>query len=243
MSKALKGLGIAIVIIGIVLSASMFIIQFPTTAQVPYQVQVPYQTTETQTQNLDHKENYQIPASHWAYSNFTLDAGKTLVFSWSTDSSVSAYVLSSSQYSSFRLLGIAFSALASKTASPSGTITYQVQDTELYFVVITNPSSMNPVNVASYSSNLQWQQEVTKYRTETQYRTETVYSTSSFGINLGISVLVLGCIITPLSFVNIKPIMIKAKTINRSTCVYCGSTYKKNLDQCPHCGARNKVVN
>ncbi len=101
---------------------------------------------------------------------------------------------------------------------------------------------MNDVNVASYKSDLQWQEQVTKYRTETHYKAETIYTTYTFGIYLWISVLVLGSVLTALGFVNFKPIMLKTKNINSITCDYCKTIYKKNSDKCPHCGARKKTI-
>jgi hypothetical protein len=227
---------------GIVISVGMSLYRYPVATQVPYDVQVPYQDTVTQTQTLDHKENYQIPSGHLAYSNFTLESGKTWVVTWQTDSPVSVYILNPSQYSTIQLLGVPITALDSKLSTPSGSLSYQIPQDGFYYVVITNPNGLlNVVNVASYKSELQWQEQVTKYRTETHYRTETIYSSSSFGINLGISVLVLGSILTAVSFVNLKPIVLKTKSLNVVTCDYCNTTYKKNLDKCPHCGARKKA--
>jgi hypothetical protein len=244
MSKALKSLGIAVLIIGLVLSATMFLYKFPTATQVPYQVQVPYQDTVTQTQTLDHRENYQIAAGGYAYSNFTLESGKTWVVTWQTDSPVSVYILNPSQYSTVQLLGVPITALASQSSTPSGSLSYQIPQDGFYYIVITNPNGLqNVVNVAAYKSELQWQEQVTKYRTETDYRTETIYTSSAFGINLGISVIVLGSLLTALSFVNLKPIVIKTKKlkhVNEVTCDYCNTIYKKSIDKCPNCGARKK---
>lgn len=240
MSKAIKRLGISILIIGLVLSATMFLYRFPTTIQVPYQVQVPYQATETQTQPLDHKENYQIQTGHFAYSDFTLEAGKNLVVTWQTDNTVSVYVVTPSQFNTVKLLGLPTSSLARQTMTPSGSLSYQIPSAGTYYVVIS--PFLNDVNVASYKSELQWQEQVTKYRTETQYRTDTIYTSNTFGINLGIGVSVLGSILTALSFVNLKPIMVKTKSLNHVTCDYCGITYERNLDKCPNCGARKKII-
>jgi hypothetical protein len=243
MSKALKGLGIAVLIIGLLVSVGMSLYRYPVAAQVPYQVQVPYQESVTQSQTLDHRENYQIPAGSYVYSNFTLQSRKTWVVSWQTDSPVSVYILNPSQYSTVQLLGVPFTALDSQLSTPSGTLSYQIPQGGFYYVIITNPNGLQSVvNVASYKSELQWQDQVTKYRTETQYRTETIFTSSTFGINLGISVLVLGSILTALSFLNLKPIVMKARTANKVTCDYCNTTYKKSLDKCPHCGARNKAL-
>ncbi len=184
MSKVLKRIGIALLIVGLVLSVAMFFYKYPTTLQVPYEKQVAYQDSQTQTQVLDHRENYQIPAGGFAYSNFTLESGKTCVVSWQTDSPVSVYILNPSQYSNFKLLGVAFSALASKLSTPSGSLSYQIPENGFYYVAINNPNGLlNVVNVAFYKSELQWQEQVTKYRTVSEYRTETVYVFSSFGIN------------------------------------------------------------
>jgi redox-regulated HSP33 family molecular chaperone len=178
----------------------------------------------------------------YAYSNFTLSSGNTWVVTWQTDSPVSVYIFNPSQYSTVKLLGVPITALDSKLSTPSGSLSYQVPQDGFYYVVITNPNGLqNVVNVASYKSELQWQEQVTKYRTETQYKTETIYTSSTLGINLGIAVLVLGSILTALSFVNLKSIMTKTKNLNTVTCDYCNTTYKKNLDKCPHCGARKKT--
>lgn len=238
MSKGLKRLGIAILIMGLVLSSAMFLMKFPTATEVPYQTQVPYQVTETQTQPLDHRENYQIQTGHFAYSNFTLESGKTLVVTWQTDTSVSVYVVTPSQFSMVKLLGSPTSSLARQTMTASGSLSYQITSAGTYYVVIS--PFLNDVNVASYKSELQWQEQVTKYRTVTEYRTETVYTSSSFGINVGITLLVLGSIATALGFVDLKPIIVNTKKLNTQTCDYCGSTYKRNFDKCPHCGARKK---
>jgi hypothetical protein len=245
MPKKLRNIGLVILILGSLFAAGMLLYKFPTPVQVPHEKQVAYQVDETQTQLLDHRENYQILTGHWAYSNFTLEAGKTLVVSWQTDTSVSVYVMSSSQYSSFRLLGISFDALARKTTTPSGSLSYQIPNAAKYYVVI-NPV-LSDVNVASYKSELQWQESVTKYRTVTEYTTETVYVTSSQGINLGLTVLALGVVLTVLSFVNLTPlfknanmVISKTKNYNTLTCDYCNTTYDKTKDRCPHCGARRK---
>jgi hypothetical protein len=240
MSKALKGIAIAILIVGIVLSATMFTVKFPVATQVPYQVQVPYQATETQTQNLDHKENYQIQSGHLAYSHFDLEAGKSLVVTWQVDNTVSVYVTTPSQFDSAKLLGIPTSSLTRDQMTGSGTLSYQIPSAGTYYVIIS--PFMSDVNVASYRSDLQWQEQVTKERTETRYRTETIYTSSTFGINLGISVLVLGSLLTALSFVNFKPLLVRTKSLNKIQCDYCNTSYKKSLDQCPHCGARNKSI-
>jgi hypothetical protein len=262
MSKALKGLGIAVLIIGIVLSATMLFYRYPVATQVPYQVQVPYEAqvpyqvevpyndSVTQTQNLDHRENYQIQTGHAAYSKFTLETGNNLVVTCQTDNTISAYVVTPSQFSMVQLLGSPTSSLARKTNTPSGSLSYQIPSAGTYYVVLS--PSLNDVNVASYKSDLQWQEQVTKYRNETQYKTETqyrtetqsVYTSSSLGINLGITISVLGAILTALSFVNLKPIMKQTKNLknlNVVTCNYCNTTYKKTLDKCPHCGARKKT--
>jgi hypothetical protein len=223
----------------------MFIYTFPTAIQVPHQVQVPYQATETQTQALDHKENYQIQTGHFAYSDFTLEAGKKLVVTWQTDNTVSVYVVTPSQFDMVKLLGSPTSSLERQTMTPSGSLSYQISSAGTYYVVIS--PFLNDVNVVSYKSELQWQEQVTKYRTETQYRTETIYTSSTFGINLGISLSVLGSILTVLSFVNLTSWVVKVKSIvfNRKdpeniNCEYCGTDYKKTHDKCPNCGARTK---
>ncbi len=240
MSKALKGLGIAVLIIGLVVSATMFFYRYPVATQVPYQVQVPYQETITQIQNLDHRENYQIQSGHLAYSHFDLEAGKSLVVTWQVDNTVSVYITTPSQFNSAKLLGIPTSSLTRSQMTGSGTLSYQIPSAGTYYVIIS--PFMNDVNVASYKSDLQWQEQVTKERTETRYRTETIYTSSTFGINLGISVLVLGSILTTISFVNMKPLLAKTKNVNKVTCDYCNTTYKKGLDKCPHCGARNRII-
>ncbi len=240
MSNALKGLCVAVLIVGIVLSATMFIVKFPVATQVPYQVQVPYEATETKTQNLDHRESYQIQSGHLAYSNFDLEAGKSLVVTWQVDNTVSVYITTPSQFDSAKLLGIPTSSLSREQMTGSGTLSYQIPSAGTYYVIIS--PYMSDVNVASYKSDLQWQEQVTKYRSETRYQYETIYTSSTFGINLGVSILVLGCILTPLSFVNIKPMIKKTKNFNKVTCDYCNTTYDKHIDKCPHCGARNKVL-
>lgn len=241
-SDYLKRVGIAVLIIGLLLSFGMFLYKFPTATQFPYQTQVPYQDTQTQTQLLDHRENYQIPAGGFVYSNFTLESGKTWVVTWQTDSPVSVYILNPSQYSVVELLGAPITALDRELSTPSGSLSYQIPENGFYYVVITNPNGLlNVVNVASYKSELQWQEQVTEYKTVTAYRTETIYTSSSLGINLGLSFLVVGSILTALSYVNLKPIILETKKLNKVTCDYCGTTYKSKLDNCPHCGARKKV--
>jgi hypothetical protein len=239
MPKALKRLGIAVIIFGLVLSSAMFLIKFPTATHVPYQVQVPYQDTVTQTQPLDHRENYQIQSGHMAYSHFDLEAGKNLVVTWQVDNLVSVYVTTPSQFDWVKLFGTPLDSFSRKTATSSGTLSYQISSAGTYYVIIIPYTG--DINVASYKSELQWQEQVTKYRTETQYRTETIFTSSAFGINLGITVLVLGSIATALSFVNIQPLFKKAKNINTITCDYCNTTYKKTFEKCPHCGARKRT--
>jgi hypothetical protein len=263
MPKALKKLGIAILLIGVALSLAMLFYRYPVATQVPYQVQVPYEAevpyqvevayndTVTQAQTLDHRENYQIQTGHYSNSHFDLESGKTLVVTWQVDNTVSVYVTTSSQFDSASLLGFPTSSLARKVATSSGNLSYQVPNAGTYYVIIT--PYLNDVNVASYKSELQWQEQVTKYRnetryrnetqyrTETQYKTESVYTSSTFGVNLGISVLVLGAFLTILSFLNLKSLRLKTERLNRNTCDYCGTIYKRDLDKCPHCGARKKA--
>jgi hypothetical protein len=212
----LKRLGIAILIIGLALSGTMFFYKFPTTTQVTYQTQVPYQDTVNQTQTLDHRENYQIQAGQFAYSNFTADSGKTLVVTWQIDNPVAVYLITSSEFSTVKLLGFPISSLASEPLTYGGSLSYQILSNGTYYVVI-RPALFN-VYVTSYKAELQWQEQVTKYRNETDLRTETTYVSSSFGINLGIGISVLGSILTALGFVNLKPIIEKNKKLKNLTC-------------------------
>ncbi len=260
MPKTLKRLGISICVIGTILLVSMLFVKFPVATQVPYEVQRPYQTqvpyeiqvayneTETQNEVLDHKETYQIQSGHYAYSHFDLDAGKTLVVTWQVDRTVSIYITNPTQFSSASLLGFPTSSLARQVGVQSGTLSYEIPSFGTYYVII-HPYS-GDVNVASYKSELQWQQEMTKYRNETQYRTETqyrseiqymtetIYSSSTLGINSGIGLVVLGSLAIGFSFVNLKPISFKK--LKSSTCAYCNSTYSKKVDKCPNCGARKR---
>lgn len=248
MPKTLKYLGVTIFVIGLAVTLAMTFHQFPTQVQVPYEKQVQYQEYETQTQLLDHRENYQISAGHFAYSNFSLEAGKTLKVTWQTDSEVSIHILSQTQFSTFKLLGTTYPTLASKRSTPSGSLSYQIPATATYYVTINDPNAVitgNIVNVGSYKSELQWQELVTKYRTETDYRTETVYRNSLEGVNLGISLSVVGVIVTSLGLANLsrylnnaKMLIVKIRKRNTFTCQYCGSEYKKEREECPHCGAR-----
>jgi hypothetical protein len=255
MSKALKRLGTTLLIIGIALVIGMFFVKFPVAtqvpyqvqapyeAQVPYQVEVPYNDTVTQSQILDHRETYQIQTGHYAYSKFDLEAG--------VDNSVSVYITNPSQFSSASLLGFPTSSLSRQVAVQSGILSYQIPSAGTYYVII-NPY-VSDVNVASYKSELQWQEQVTKYRNETQYKTETqyrnethyktenIYTSNTLGINIGIALLVFGSIVTGLSFFNLKPITLNPKKLNTVTCAYCGSTYKKKIERCPHCGARKNT--
>ena len=158
---------------------------------------------------------------------------------WQVDNTVSVYITNPSQFSSASLLGFPTSSFARKLTVKSGTLSYQIPTAGTYYVIIT--PFMSDVNVASYKSELQWQEEVTKYRSETQYQTETIYTSSILGINAGIGLLVLGSITTGLSFLNLKPNNLNPKKMSSVTCAYCGSIYSKKMDKCPNCGARKRL--
>ena len=243
MSKAVKVLGIVILIVGITVFQAMNYLTFPTSLQVPYHRQESYQEEVTQTQLLDHRENYQIQSGHYAYSKFDLEAGKKLVMTWQVDNTVSTYITTPSQFSSASLLGFPTSSLAREVAVQSGTLSYQISSSGTYYVIIR--PYISDVNVAAYKSELQWQETVTKYRTVTDYKTEVVYNTSSQGISLGFNVIILGSIVTALGFVNytklfntVRTMFVKTKNRNLWTCEYCASRFNKTIDKCPNCGAR-----
>ena len=248
MNKTLKILGVTIIIVGLAFSLAMLLYKFPTSIQVPYQVQIPYQDMQTQAQMLDHKETYQIQSGHYAYSHFDLESGKTLVVTWQVDNTVSVYITTPSQFSSASLLGFPTSSLARKVATSSGSLSYQVNSAGTYYVII-HPY-INDVNVASYKSELQWQEQVTKYRTETNYQTETTYRTSFEGLYLGLGVLAFGVATTAVGFANMPPlfkkkeiVFVESEALEGFVCDYCGTIYKKIEDGCPTCGARKRANN
>ena len=89
-----------------------------------------------------------------------LESGKVLVITWQTDNTVSVYITNPSQFSSASLLGFPTSSFSRKTMTPSGTLSYQIPSAGTYYVII-HPS-VSDVNVASYKSELQWPEQVTK---------------------------------------------------------------------------------
>lgn len=199
--KILAGIGFIILIFGSTVYASAMSIQVPFQVQVPYGKQVAYQEYETRTQLLDHRENYQITTA--ASSNFELEAGKTLVTTWKTDGSVAVYILNPSQYSVFKFIGFLGSSLMSKTFTSSDSLSYPITEAGKYYVVINN-LFFDKVNVTSYKSELQWQEAVTKYKTETEYRAEIQYRPDNAKANIGAITSVLGVTIIAVSFTNIK---------------------------------------
>jgi predicted nucleic acid-binding Zn ribbon protein len=121
----------------------------PPTTTYTYQTPTPSYTPTTRTL----LSNQTVTSSYHNYNSYVIQAGKTVSLSWSADGSVSVYILTENQYDYFSFWGYHLSPAAYKSGS-SGTIVYNVANTDTYYLVIKNPSLFQ--NVKVYSATASW---------------------------------------------------------------------------------------
>ena len=152
---------IVLIIVGFGLCILDFL--FPHRVTVQEAIQVPYMATEDRQVLLERAEDYTI--GEYSYSSYNLESGKTIEISWQADNYVIVYLMTESQYNTFRSIRLAQN-LKSK-GGISGTFSHTLPYSGKYYVVIYNPNwFVTRVRIVYYQSKLLWQETVTKYRIE-----------------------------------------------------------------------------
>jgi hypothetical protein len=85
----------------------------------------------------------------------SIEAGKTVSISWEADGNVNVFVLTETQYDYFTSWGATARYEAFRSAR-SGTLTYRVENTDTYHLIIQNPSYFETIKVYSAEAKIFW---------------------------------------------------------------------------------------
>ncbi|MEM3705703.1 MAG: hypothetical protein QXX59_07250 [Candidatus Bathyarchaeia archaeon] len=155
-------------------------------------VQVPYTDMESRENAIGSVENRNLGGGQFIYWSLNIESGKSVSVSWSADGCLYIFILTENQFQQFRLLGTTSWYTAFKYCN-SGTLTKTIENTDTYYIAVSNPWVLTTIKLYSAQSKLIWQEPVTRYRTEyiPKEVTDQLYlysGLSIIGIALGILV-------------------------------------------------------
>jgi hypothetical protein len=185
--KQLFSLGVIFCALGFaLLVGNSFLPQlvFREAVQVPYTERIPYQTTENMENVVGTVASKNLDRGTFTYWSLNIASGKKVVISWNADGSLYIFVLTENQFQQFKLWGTTTWYTAFDYGN-SGTLTKTVENTDVYYLAISNPWIFTTIKVYSAQAKLTWQETVTRYREETRYRTEYIANKVNLSLYLG----------------------------------------------------------
>jgi hypothetical protein len=127
--------------------------------------QVPYQDIENKESAIGSVENRNLGGGTFTYWSLYIESGISVSVSWSADGCLYIFVLTENQFQQFKLLGTTSWYTAFKYCN-SGTLTKTIENSDTYYIAISNPWVFTTIKLYSAQAKLTWQESVTKYRTE-----------------------------------------------------------------------------
>lgn len=187
----LKFIGVILFLIGLgfifVNFSSPHIVLVQTSVQVPHQVTVPNESQAGSKSDFILENN-----QYWYFYNVTVSAGQTFKMTWSSDTSLTAYIFTQNQYNNWQSNSLGFSINYQATGSgKSGSLTYDVKDTDEYFAVLKNGGGLIGGATAQV---YQFTISRISYTAKTEYtpETQTVQQNDNLYLYLGFIFIILG---------------------------------------------------
>lgn len=162
----LKSIGIIIFLIGVIFIPVNFF--FPHTVLAPTSVQVPQQASVPSEHILGSMTSFTLQNNYYDYFyNVTIAAGLTFKMNWSSDTSLTAYILTSNQFNNYQSNQLGYGINYQATGSGrTGALTYDVQYSDRYVAMIIN-------NAGASAEVYQFTESSISYTNQTQYTTQT----------------------------------------------------------------------
>lgn len=247
MAKNISLLSIGAVLL---LTAVIFIgmnFSSPHTITVEKTSQVPYQVTVPNEQQIASTNDYTLASnSYYYYHDIQIDSGQTFEVNWTSDNSITAYIMSENQFDNWNASNSGFSLFNSmnylSTGSGStGSLTYDVQGTGLYVAMLDNSGGLLGTGSSAYI--YQFTLSKISYSQQTRYNTvnQTVTQNDNLYLEIGIVFLIAGaCLIFTASKIREPNIVRKdrlmAQAPSYTYCPFCGTQLPDNAKYCNNCG-------
>ncbi len=185
-----KFIGIVLFLIGFGFVFANFLA--PHTSAVEASVEVPHQVTVPHESTLRSYSNYVLETNHYSYLNpVGVSAGQTVKLTWSADASLTAYIFTQNQFNNYNKSGAFGVNYMATGEGRSGTLTYDVKNSDTYTAIIRNAGGL----IGGSSAQIyEFKLTAISYPTETQYTTEiqTVQKSDSLYLYLGFAVIAFG---------------------------------------------------
>lgn len=247
MSKILQAIGGIICLCAVLLIAMNFV--SPHTNTVERTVSTPYQITVPHEQQINSAKDETLESNYYRYyHDISLSAGDTFQVKWSSDNSITAYIMSENQFNDYNASAsdnLFYTMKYLSTGSGStGTISYNIQGSGSYVAMLKNQGGL----LGGGSSAFVYEFTLSKvtYSQETRYNTEkqTVIESDNLYLQAGGILLVVGIVATIVgliagknngsSVLNIQQEQISQE--NSKYCLYCGTKLPSNAKYCNSCG-------
>jgi hypothetical protein len=161
--KGLYGAVLILLLIGSGLCLLNFVLPHKQTVWEP--VEVPYQDLETKENSIGDDHNRNLGGGTFIYWSVYIESGKSVSISWSADGCLYVFVLTENQFQQFKLLGTTTWYTAFGYCN-SGTLTKTIENSDIYYIAISNPWVLTTIKLYSAQAKLTWRETVTKYRTD-----------------------------------------------------------------------------
>lgn len=145
-----QALSIILIILGSGLCVANFVVPHKVTVQEA--VQVPYQDTENRENEIGSDGNKNLGGGTFTYWSLRIESGKSVSVSWGADGCLYVFVLTENQFQQFRLLGTTTWYTAFKYCN-SGTLTKTIENTDTYYLAVSNPGFLQPSNFTLHKQN------------------------------------------------------------------------------------------
>lgn len=160
-SRSLLVLGIVVILAIVVVGVPFIEVEF----------QIPYTETENKQLTIGSVTSQTLESNHYLHWSENLVEGMDVVFTFSTNDNVDAYIFTPNQYNEFTQSLWADNSLKVLYRASSGMIGYFVPVSGTYYFVITVSPSLfgsDQVEINQCQIVASWEEEVIKYRTETE---------------------------------------------------------------------------
>ena len=187
----LKFIGIILIVIGFFFIYANFV--SPHTVLVETSVQVPNQVNVPNERSLGSASSFTLESNYYHYFyGVPITAGQTFKMNWSSDTSLTAYIFTQNQFSNYQSQQLGFNINYQATGlGKTGTLTYDVQDSDNYVAVIKNGGSLFG---GSSAQVYQFTISSISYTSQTQYTTQKqmVQQNDNLNLYIGFIFMILG---------------------------------------------------
>ncbi|MEM3698212.1 MAG: hypothetical protein QXQ94_12105 [Candidatus Bathyarchaeia archaeon] len=188
----MKGLYVVVLIL-LVIGSGLCLLNFVSSHKQTFwePMEVPYQDLETRENTIGEDHNRNLGGGTFIYWSVYIESGKSVSISWSADGCLYVFVLTENQFQQFKLLGTTTWYTAFGYCN-SGTLTKTIENSDTYYIAISNPWVLTTIKLYSAQAKLTWQETVTKYRTDYVLKEVADNSYLYYGLTiLGIGIITL----------------------------------------------------